>query len=109
MNADITDTISNYEACQQYKNRQGAEPLKNHEIPDKPWTKVGTVLFKIQRRTYLIFVDHYFKYFEISKLLNNTTPIVIKMMKAMFVRHGIPKLVFSDNGQEFTSLELRKF
>ena len=30
-------------------------------------------------------------------------------MKAIFARHGIPKLVFSDNGLEFTSLEFRKF
>ena len=27
----------------------------------------------------------------------------------MFARHGIPKLVFSDNGPEFPSLEFRKF
>ena len=46
--------ITRCEACQQYKNRKGAEPLKNHEIPDKPWTKVGMDLFKIQGRTYLI-------------------------------------------------------
>ena len=31
------------------------------------------------------------------------------MMKAMFARHGIPKLVFSNNGLEFTSLEFIKF
>ena len=30
-------------------------------------------------------------------------------MKAMFVRHGISKLVFSHNGLEFTSLEFRNF
>ena len=33
-----------------------------------------------------------FQVFEISKLLNNTSPIVIKKMKAMSTRHGIPKL-----------------
>ena len=47
MNADIIDTISNYDAYQQSKNSKGAEPLKNNEFPDKPWTKVGTGLFKI--------------------------------------------------------------
>ena len=84
MDADITNTISNYEACLQYKKHQSAEPLKNHEIPDKPWTKVGTDLLKIQGRIYLIVVDYYSKYFEISKLLNNTTTIVIKKMKTIF-------------------------
>ena len=84
MNADLKDTISNFEACQQYKTHQVAELLKNHEISDKPWTKVGTDLFKIQGRTYINVVDYYTKYFEISKLLNNISPIVIKKMKAMF-------------------------
>ena len=101
--------ISNCEACQQYKNCHDAEPLMNHEIPEKYWTKVGTNLFKIQERIYLIVVDDYSKYFEISKLFNNTPPIGIKYMKAMFARYGIPKLVFSDNGPEFPSLECRKF
>ena len=109
INADIRDTISKCEACQQYKNHQGTEPLMNHEIPDKPWKKVGTDLFKIQRITYLIVVDFYFKCFEINKLLNNTSPKVINHMKAMCARHGIPKLVFSDYGPELTSLEFRKF
>ena len=91
------------------QNRQGAEKLKNHEIPDKPWTKVGMDLFKIQGRTYLIVEDYYSKYFEINNLLKNTSPIVIKKRKVMFTRHRIPKLIISDNGPEFTSIEFRKF
>ena len=102
MNANVKCKISNCEACQQYKNHQGDEPLKNHEIPDKPWTKVGTNLFQIQGTTNFIFGDYYSKYFKICKLLNNTST---KKMKA---RHGIPQIDFSDNGLEFTSLEIQK-
>ena len=50
MNADITDTISNCGACQQYKNRQGTEPLKNREITDKTWTKFRTDLLYFDLR-----------------------------------------------------------
>ena len=46
---------------------------------------------------------------KIRKVLNNISPIVIKKMKAMFSKHGIPKLDFSDNGPEFTLLEFWKF
>lgn len=41
MNADIANIISNCEACQQYKSRQGVEPFTNYEILDKPPTKAG--------------------------------------------------------------------
>ena len=37
INADLTDTILNCGAWQQYKNCQSAEPFVNHEIPDKPF------------------------------------------------------------------------
>ena len=108
MNADITDMISNWGmSTTTTKNRQGTKPLMNHEIPDKPRTKVGTDLFKMQKRTYLMIVDDYSKNFETSKTLKNTSPI--KHMKVMFVRHGIPTLAFSDNGPEFTSLKFIKF
>ena len=80
-----------------------------HEILNNSRTKVCTDLFKIQRRTYLNVVDYNPKYFEISKLFNNTSLIVIKRMKAMFSGHDIPEQIFSDNDPKFTSLEFRKF
>ena len=112
MNADITDTILNCEAYQQYKNSQGAEPLKNHEIPDKPWTKVSTDLSKFRGEpTSLLWTitPSILKSANSSaNSLSNTSPIVIKMMKAMFIRHGILNLIFSDNGPEFTALDFKK-
>ena len=77
-----------------------------------PWQTLDKNRFgpvQVQGRTYHVVVDYYSKYFEISKLLNNTLPIVINHMKTMLARHGILKLVFSDKGPEFASLEFRKF
>lgn len=56
----------------------------NHDIPDKPWPKGGTDLFKVQKRTYLIVMDNYTKYFEIRNLLHNIFTNSDKHMKKYF-------------------------
>ena len=43
------------------------------------------------------------------KNINERAPTVIKHVKKIFSRHGIPKDVFSDNGPQFTSRDFKKF
>lgn len=54
-------------------------------------------------------VDYYSKFFEISLLDNTTAPTVINRTKNIFAKHGIPKLIISDNGPQFKSSEYKKF
>ena len=35
--------------------------------------------------------------------------VVIKHMKSIFAQHRIPKVVFSDNGSQYSSHELKRF
>lgn len=58
---------------------------------------------------YLKVVDYYSKYFEINKLTDTTSATVVHHTKKIFARYGIPKLVFSENGPEFTSVEFKRF
>ena len=47
---------------------QPREPLVPHEIPSRPWQKVGTDLFLFNGRQYLFTVDYYSSFFEADKL-----------------------------------------
>ena len=109
MNAEITDMIQNCDSCQQHRNRQTAEPLMQHDVPDQPWYKVGTDLFNLLGKTYLMVVDYHSKYFEISTLADTTASTVVQRTKNIFSKHGIPKLVFSDNGPEYSSRVYKQF
>lgn len=42
INAYIKDMINMSSYCIDYKNQQPVKPLRNHEIPTTPWTKVWT-------------------------------------------------------------------
>ena len=91
------DGISNYNACQKYRNLNPREPLLSHEIPKDFWNKVATDLFVYLNRLYLIVMDYTSKFFGLAQLPNASSDQVITHMRSIFARYGIPKVVFSDS------------
>ena len=70
---------------------------------------MATDLFKWKGLTYLLVVDYFSKYIEISKLEGESSQEVIQRLKSIFARHGILQQVMSDNGPQFSSIEFSKF
>ena len=79
-------------------------PLSDHTM-----LKVGTELFQLKGKDYLIDVDYTSKYFEVSVIPNTLALTVIQHTKSIFARFGIPKIVISDNGPQYSSREYKKF
>ena len=48
-------------------------------------------------------VDYYSRWIEVAKLKNTTAQEVINHTHSMFARHGIPEIVVSDNGPQYSS------
>ena len=48
-------------------------------------------------------VDYYSHFIEMAKLSSMTSEEVINQLKSIFARHGIPQIVISDNGPQYTS------
>ena len=72
-------------------------------IPHRPWQKVGTDLFEIKGRHYLVTVDCFSLFFEVDYLPDTTSQTVITKLRHHFARHGIPDVVISDGGPQYTS------
>lgn len=109
MNVDIADMINKCEICNKYRNSQCKEPLLPHEVPSRPWQKVGMDLFEFSKHNYLLIIDYYSKFIETTKLPNLRSSTVIELIKPHFARHGIPETVISDNGTQFSSSEFKLF
>ena len=109
MNNNIENIVRPCNKCQQYHKQQQRETFIPHEMLDIPWTKVGTDLFEIYSKSYLIVVDYTQNFFDISKILDKRSSTVILYMKRVFSRYSIPKEVISDNGPEFIGNAYKKF
>ena len=77
----------------------------SHEVPQRPWQKVGSDLFTLNNCDYLVTVDYYSDYYELDKLPSTKVANVIKATKSHFARHGIPEQLISDNGPQYISGE----
>ena len=80
-----------------------------HDIPEIPWEKVGVDLFSLYHKEYVAVVDYNSKFIEMAQLRDESAKCVIDNVKKIFSRHGIPRIVQSDNGSQFTSNEFKQF
>ena len=97
-NKDIEKICSSCKFCQQHQPKQQREPIISHEIPNKRWVKVGTDLFSIKDRNYLIIADYFSRYPYIKEIKSMTGKAVVKATKECFSIFGIPSEIISDNG-----------
>lgn len=106
---EIKQMIDRCAVCQKYAPTQKSEPLKSHEILPTPWAKIGCDLFELRGIHYLIVVDYYSKFIEVEKLRSTSSYSVINIFKPMFARFGVPNVVITDGGTQFTSREFQEF
>ena len=106
----IKNTVANCQKCEERRPTQVKEPLVTRELPERPFQEVSTDLFEFKKQHYVVLVDAYSRYIEIANLRQQTTSeSVIKSLKNIFARHGIPELVFSDNGPQYDSKDFKTF
>ncbi|XP_014676649.1 PREDICTED: uncharacterized protein K02A2.6-like [Priapulus caudatus] len=99
---DLADLVERCRECNQSANSR-VEPLIPSAMPDRPWQKVATDLFELKKSKYLLVVDYYSRYIEVSRLESTSSRAVINHMKSIFARHGIAETVISDNGPQYAS------
>jgi hypothetical protein len=108
MNRDIEEVVGNCATCANFKRQNSKEPLLPHSVPDRPWSKLGADLFDFGGKDHLLVVDYFSKYPEVARLDNKTASGVIKALKPIFARHGIPDTLVSDN-MPFASHTMKEF
>ena len=98
MNAEITDFIQKCDTCMAYQSNQPKESLICHEVPSRPWKKIGADIFTVGDKSYLCTVHYYSGYFEVDELYSKTGTVIINKLNKHFAAHGIPNQLHSDNG-----------
>ena len=109
INKDILKQYQSCKTCIKHSKSQRHELLQSHPTPELPWHTVVTDLFKIKNSKYLLLVDHYSRFPVLHKLASITSRVLIQEMKAVFAKLGVPNMIVSDGGPQYTSAEFKNF
>ena len=104
----LTETVAKCPECARDVHLH-KEPLLPTQLPEYPWQVIGSDLFVLKGDTYLLAVDYYSRYPEVIKLTLTVSASVIVTLKTLFARYGIPEVLRSDNGPQYSAEEFAWF
>ena len=104
----INDFVSQCPKCCRDALQQ-RESLITSTLPDYPWQRAATDLFELKGVTYLVLMDYFSRFPEVTQLKSTTSSSVINALKTFFARYGIPETLVSDNGPQYSSTEFAEF
>lgn len=110
IDVDIEQLIKGCDTCLAVSTNPPKAPNISWSTPNHPWERLhidyagpvaGVMLF--------IQIDAFSKWIEVSVTHNASTEFSISSLRALFSRFGIPRMLVSDNGSQFTSDEFKHF
>ena len=105
----IGELTSNCHTCA-LSRPPGTETLMPSSFPSRPWERVGSDLFYHKNRWYVLVVDYYSRWAEVRALEGSQTSAdVVHKIKSIFATHGVPDIVVSDNGPQYSSTAFQSF
>ena len=81
MNGQIEKMILKCSTCLEHRSLNQEESLVSQPTPRMPWDTVATDLFYWQNSGYLLVVDYFSRFFEVSKLPDTKSSTVVTYMK----------------------------
>ena len=104
----IEHEVTKCPVCNKYGKGNQKEPMIPHDIPNRPWEKLGADYFSFAGKDYLLIVDYFSKYPEVIRMNSKTAEATVNKMKQTFACHSIPNTLVADN-MPFNSKEFKQF
>ncbi|BHF81902.1 hypothetical protein SprV_0802503700 [Sparganum proliferum] len=110
IDGDIDDLVRRCSRCQQAAKMPPRQPPIPWQPSERPWSRVHIDFAgSLNGVSYLILVDAYSKWPEIVPLNPATASATIAFLRRIFSQHGLPEVLVSDNGSQFTSSMFEDF
>ena len=90
------------------RSRPAREPLQPHEIPDRPWQKLGMDFFDLKGKCYILICDYFSKFPFMFSCKTSWGSLKDRLID-LFSNEGFPKEIISDNGSPFNSQEFADY
>ena len=106
IDSDLENLVRECTTCQEHQHAPVAAPLHPWEFPDGSWKRIHvdyTGPFKCEML--LVVVGAFSRWFEVAIMKQTTSTATIRKLREI----GLPDMLVSDNGTNFTSEEFAEF
>ena len=110
LDQEVEDLVKSCQVCQLHRNSPPPAPLQPWIWPSQPWARIhmdyaGPFL----GHRFLIVVDAHSKWIEAFTMPTITSSATIEKLRVLFAQFGLPDVIVTDNGSNFTSSEFDTF
>ena len=105
MHTEISEAVGQCHVCSELAPNQQKEPMMSYPVPSYPCQVVSSDCFELDGRYYVVVVDHYSDYIDMEELPSMSSNALIKFLKRNFSTHGVPSILITDNGPNYSSRE----
>ena len=107
---DVETYVKQCKACQQNRPHEHETLLFSWNVPTEPWQRIHIdYAGPFEGSSWLVVVDAFSKWIEIKPQRSTTTSGTVKALREIFCRFGLPRVIVSDNGPQFSSQEFKQF
>lgn len=97
-------------SCQQNQSSPPHAPLQPWSWPTRPWSRLHVdYAGPVEGKMILIVIDAHSKWIEAIPLSTATAVSTVQQLRKIFSQFGLPDLIVSDNGTQFTATEFQEF
>ena len=97
-------------SCSECQSQRPASPIHPWMWPTRPWYRLHLDFAgPFMSHMFLIVIDAHSKWLEVRVMDSTTSSAVISTLRGIFAQFGLPSVIVTDNGRNFTSTEFHKF
>lgn len=106
----VQQLVKTCQTCQQTQRAPGPSHLHSWKWPESPWQHIHVDFAgPFEGHMYLVVVNAHSKWPEVCVMYSTTSAKSIQVLRKLFSRYGLPEVLVSDNGPQFTSEEFQTF
>lgn len=110
LDMELENKVKGCNECQRTQKAPPVAPLHPWEFPKKPWSRLHIdYAGPFMGHMFLIIVDAHSKWLDVHPMHTATTQATVEKLRITFATHGLPDIIVSDNGTNFTSAEFADF
>ncbi|MFH4976831.1 hypothetical protein AB6A40_003540 [Gnathostoma spinigerum] len=110
LDKEIEQLVRHCDQCAAVAKSPVKTTLATWPMPTKPWSRVHIdYAGPFEGQYFLVVVDAFSKWPEIFMTDRITATVTLNLLRQLFSRFGMPEILVSDNGTQFSSAQFKQF